>query len=60
MHNSNRQLQQVTLSGEIIQEEKFHVIGFVPADVVRLEKDVWFRKMGSEQISSIEQFLSNL
>jgi len=59
MHNSNRLLQQVTLSGEALLEYKFYVIGFVPADVVRLEKDVWFRKLGSEQIFSIEQFLSS-
>jgi len=58
MHNSNRQLQQVTLSGEIIQEEKFHVIGFVPADVVRLSKDIWFKKLDSDQVSSADRFLS--
>jgi len=59
MHNSNRQLRQITLSGEVLLEYKYYVLGFVPADVVRLEKDVWFRKLGSEQISSIEQFLSS-
>lgn len=59
LHNSNRRSLQVMLSGEIVQEEKFYVIGFVPADVVRLKKAVWFRKLGSEQISSIEQFLSS-
>jgi hypothetical protein len=58
LHNSNRQLQQTTLSGEIIQEEKIHVIGFVPADVVRLNKDIWFKKLDSEQISSVEEFLT--
>jgi len=60
MHNSNRPLHQVTLSGKIlVQECRFYVLGFVPADVVRLEKDVWFRKLGPEQIYSIEQFLSS-
>jgi len=58
LHNSNRQLRQTTLSGEIIQEEKFHVIGFVPADVVRLNKDVWFKKLDSDQISSVDKFLT--
>ena len=58
LHNSNRQLRQVTLSGEIIQEEKFHVIGFVPADVVRLSKGIWFKKLDSDQVSSIEEFLT--
>jgi len=58
LHNSNRQLRQTTLSGEIIQEEKFHVIGFVPADVVRLNKAVWFKKLDSNQVSSVDKFLT--
>jgi len=58
MHNSNRQLRQVTLSGEVLVEYRFYVIGFVPACVVRLKKDVWFGKLSSEQIASVEQFLS--
>lgn len=58
MHNSNRPLQQVTLSGEVLLEPKYYAIGFVPADVVRLKKDIWFIKLESEQISSVEQFLS--
>jgi len=58
MHNSNRQLNQVTLSGEILLESKYYVIGFVPADVVHLKREVWFSKLDSEQISSIERFLS--
>jgi len=59
MHNSNRQLRQVTLSGEILEEYKLYVIGFVPADVVRLKRDVWFSKLDSEQVDSVEQFLSD-
>ena len=58
LHNSNRRSLQVTLSGEIIQEEKFHVIGFVPADVIRLNKDVWFKKLDSDQVSSVDKFLT--
>jgi len=58
LHNSNRRLHQVTLLDEIIQEEKFEVIGFVPADVVRLKKDVWFKKLDSEQVSSVDEFLT--
>jgi len=42
----------------LVQECKIYVLGFVPADVVRLKEDVWFSKLGSEQISSVEQFLS--
>ena len=59
MHNSNRQLRQVTLSGEVLLEYRFYVIGFVPADVVRLKKDVWFSRLNSEQIDSVEQILSS-
>ena len=60
MHNSNRPLRQVTLSGEALPEYKYYVIGFVPADVVHLEKDIWFSKLGSEQIDLMEQFLAVL
>jgi len=58
MHNSNRQLRQVTLSGEVLMECKFCVLGFVPIDVVRLKKDVWFSKLNSEQVGSVDQFLA--
>jgi len=58
LHNSNLKSRQVTLSGEILIESKFHVIGFVPADVVCLKKDAWFTVLGSEQIEFVEQYLS--
>jgi len=59
MHNSNRQSRQVTLTrGILVQEYKFYVLGFVPADVVRLKKDVWFSKLNSEQVSAVEEFLA--
>ena len=58
MHNSNLRLRQVTLSGEVLIEYRFCVIGFVPADVVRLKEDVWFSKLSSEQVNSVEQFLA--
>jgi hypothetical protein len=59
MHNSNRQLRQVTLTGGIlVQDRKFYVLGFVPADVVRLKEDVWFEKLDSERIKSVDEFLA--
>ena len=58
MHNSNRETPQVTLSGETLLEYKFYVIGFVPADVVRLKKDAWFSKLDSEQVDLVERFLA--
>jgi len=57
MHNSNHKTFQTTLKGEIIQEYSYYVLGFVPADVVSLKKDVWFSKLGDEQIISVEKFL---
>jgi hypothetical protein len=58
LHNSNRKAQQITLTGEVIQDEKFILQGFVPADVVRLRKDVWFKKLDSDQVSSVDEFLT--
>jgi hypothetical protein len=59
MHNSNRQLLQVKLTGGIlVQEYRFYVLGFVPADVVRLKEDVWFEKLDSEQAKSVDNFLA--
>ena len=58
LHNSNKHMVQVSLSGEIIPEEKFSVLGFVPIDVIGLTRDVWFRMLNSEQIASVDQFLS--
>jgi len=59
MHNSNRQICQATLSGKIlIQDCKFYVLGFVPADVVRLNGSVWFRKLKSDEVDSVESFLA--
>ena len=58
-HNSNHKTKQTTLKGEIIQEYSYYVLGFVPADVVRLKKDPWFSKLDSVQIKSVEQFLES-
>ena len=58
MHNLIHQLRQVTLSGEVLLEFRCYVIDFVPAYVVRLRKDVWFSKLDSNQIDSVERFLS--
>ena len=55
-HNSNHKTQQTTLEGQIIQEYYYRVLGFVPADVVRLKKDIWFSKLGNEQITSVDKF----
>ena len=59
MHNSNHQLCQATPTGGIlVQEYRFYVLGFVPADVVLLKEDVWFGKLDSEQVKSVDEFLA--
>jgi len=55
-HNSNYKIKQTTLNGEIVQEYTYHVLGFVPANVVRLKKDVWFSRLNNEKIKSVENF----
>ena len=58
-HNSNQKTQQTTLRGEIIKEYVYYLLGFVPAEVVRLKKDLWFSKISNEQIISVEKFLES-
>ena len=57
LHNSNHTWHQTTLSGEIIELEKFVVIGFVPADVVRLKKGNWFTKLDPKCIREVAEHL---
>ena len=59
MHNSNHKTQQTTLNGERVQEYMYYVLGFVPSDVVRLKKDVWFNKLSNEQIQLVEKFFNS-
>ena len=58
-HNSNHKTQQTTLECKIIQEYCYCVLGFVPADVVRLKNEVKFSKLCDEQIKSVENFLES-
>ena len=58
-HNSNHKTQQITLKGEIVQEYIYYVLGFVPADVIRLKKDLRFGKLDDEQMKSVEKFLKS-
>ena len=39
LHNSNKPTAQITLLGEIIPEEKFHLLGFVTGKDLQIEKD---------------------
>jgi len=56
-HNSNQKIYQITLNGETVQEYTYYLLGFVPADVVRLKKGAWFSKLNNEQIASVEKFI---
>jgi len=57
-HNSNHKTQQITLQGEIIQEYVYYCLGFVPAEVVKLKKEIRFSQLNNEQIKSIECFIN--
>jgi len=35
------------------------VLGFVPADAVRLKKDVWVSGLSDVQITSVEKFFNS-
>lgn len=58
LHNSNKKLVQITLFNEIIPEEPFCLLGFVPAEVILITNDVWFIQLNSEQINSLDKHLS--
>ena len=58
-HNSNHKTYQTTLKGEIIQEYTYYVLGFVPADVVKLKNDAWLSMLNDEQITAVEKFLES-
>jgi len=57
LHNSNRPQRQITLTGEIIQEEKYFLQGFVPADVIRFKRNVWFQKLTTDCVLRVSKFL---
>ena len=39
--------------GILAEEHKFYVLGFIPADAIRLRKEVWFVKLTQEQIDTV-------
>ena len=58
LHNSNKKLVQVTLSGNFLVEERFYLLGFVNAEVIGLEKNCWFALLTLKQIDSVNRNLS--
>jgi hypothetical protein len=47
-----------TLLGEIEKTEKFHILGFVPIDIVDLKEIIWSRKLEVERINAVEEYFS--
>jgi hypothetical protein len=57
LHNSNKPLVQVTLFGEIIPEEQYHLLGFVKGTDIKIENNAWFLILSKEQLSLLEDCL---
>ena len=57
LHNSNKTLAQVTLFGELIPEEQYHLLGFVTGSDLHIEQNTWFFKLNAEQLSLLEDCL---
>jgi hypothetical protein len=57
LHNSNKPLVQMTLLGEIISEEPFHLLGFVTGKDLHIEKNDWFIILNHKQLDLLEDCL---
>ena len=58
LHNSNRPLVQVTLSGEELVEERFFLLGFVAGKDIKIEENVWFSELTVFQICLLDEVLA--
>ena len=50
-------MRQTTLFGGFVEENKFYVLGFVSIDVLKLKKEVWFKKLNASQVALIDKHL---
>jgi hypothetical protein len=57
LHNSNKPLVQITLFGEVIPEEQFHLLGFVTGKDLQIEKNTWFTILNSKQLGLLSDCL---
>jgi len=57
LHNSNKPLVQVTLTGEIIPEEQFYLLGFVSGNDIKIKNNVWYTILDKEQLSLLSSYL---
>lgn len=53
----NKLCARINLEGEIIQEYSYYVLGFIPAEVIKLKNDVWFSRLSNKQINLVEKYL---
>ena len=58
LHNSNKPLMQVTLFGEIIPEEQFHLLGFVTGKDLQIDHNTWFTVLNHQQLNLLSKFLN--
>jgi hypothetical protein len=57
LHNSNKPLVQVTLFGEKIPEEPYHLLGFITGKDLNIDEDTWFIMLDKKQISLLSDCL---
>ena len=57
LHNSNKHLVQVTLMGEAIPEEQFHLLGFAMGKDLHIKNNVWFTILNHEQLDLLTDCL---
>jgi hypothetical protein len=56
LHNSKKSTAQTTLTGEIILEERFYLLGFANGKDINLE-NTWFAQLTRQQISLLPDCL---
>jgi hypothetical protein len=55
--DSNKKTSQTRLSGEIIPEERYFLLGFVSSKILKPDQNNWIIELNSQQISAINEFL---
>jgi hypothetical protein len=51
LQNSNKPLVQLTLFGDVIPEEQFHLLGFVTGKELHVQTNTWFFILSHEQLN---------
>ena len=58
-HISNKPLVQITLTSEILTDERFFLLDFVKSEDIRIEKGIWFMALNPEQIDLLNERLED-